>query len=53
MTALILGAARSRCELRATTDFMGKNSRLFAPQRGENPPQRKRGTRSAANGIKS
>ena len=33
MTALILGAARCRCELRATTDVMGKNSRLFAPQR--------------------
>ena len=53
MTALILGGARSRCELRATTDFMGNNAPPFAPQRQENPPQRKRGTRSAANGIKS
>ena len=33
MTALILGVDRRRCELRATTDFVGKNSRLFAPQR--------------------
>ena len=53
VTALNLGAARSRCELRATTDFRGNNSRPFAPQRQGNPPQRKRGTRSAANGIKS
>ena len=26
MTALILGVDRRRCELRATTDFMGKTS---------------------------
>ena len=33
MTALILGVDGRRCELRATTDFVGKNARLFAPQR--------------------
>jgi hypothetical protein len=33
VTALILGVYRRRYELRATTDLVGKNARLFAPQR--------------------